>query len=484
MKHDLHIVLETLVGEALAERPDDPLVFIAAKLMSMREVPALMGELLRDVVQRKVVGDDDCRTYLQERLASPADTAIPDTAIPLAPLSSDASLTKNLSISDHSLSPISPNSHVRSASTGANRAKKVISARACSVCGRDDRPGDQRKSGFKCFECVGLPSNPQFKKEIEEAQGLLKGRDSDGSFALNEYRIIRTIGQGSYGKVRLCVHNKSNQNYAIKFLSKDKLSKKIMSGNPNADNKEGIKKIRDEITIMKQLQHPNIIQIYGTMESESEIMIIMEHLEGQIYPSTYPQKPIPLRKLKRYIVGITNGLQFLHEKHIVHRDIKPDNILLDKKDNVKLADFGVSAFAAEGVEGLMVEGFAGSPFFMPPEQFGSGCAAVEGPSGDVWSFGITLYAMAMGELPSFKGTNVQDLGVSIQNTDILFNHESDLLNDLMRKMLQKDPQERATVDQILCHELLRDVRIVKGHPVETVWLCNLLFPLPTSHFAD
>eukprot|EP01061_Rhynchopus_euleeides_P003558 TRINITY_DN12828_c0_g3_i2.p1 TRINITY_DN12828_c0_g3~~TRINITY_DN12828_c0_g3_i2.p1 ORF type:complete len:663 (+),score=262.09 TRINITY_DN12828_c0_g3_i2:105-2093(+) len=464
MKHDLHIVLETLVGEALKERPDDPLVFIATKLMAMRDVPPMMGELLKDVVKEKVTSDDDCRKFIQRHVGSEGSSL--NGSMNNA---GRATSTDHLALSDNSLSPTSPGAQGPAPRTGPGR-KMIISARACSVCGRDDRPGDQRKSGFKCFECVGIPSNPQYKKEIEEAQKLLKGRDEEGQFALNEYRIITTIGQGSYGKVRLCVHNKSNQNYAIKFLSKDKLSKKIMSGNPNADGKEGIKKIREEIAIMKQLQHPNIIQIYGTMESDTEIMIVMEHLEGQIYPSTYPAQPLPLRRLKRYIVGIAHGLQFLHDKLIIHRDIKPDNILLDKKDNVKLADFGVSAFAAEGEVGLMVEGFAGSPFFMPPEYFGNTEGSVEGPGGDVWSFGITLYAMAMGNLPPFKGSNLNDLGESIVSTEIEFNHESELLNDMMRRMLQKDPQKRATIDRILHHDLLMDVRIVKGHPVETVEL--------------
>eukprot|EP00754_Rhynchopus_humris_P049617 Rhum_TRINITY_DN8497_c0_g1::Rhum_TRINITY_DN8497_c0_g1_i1::g.28243::m.28243/K07359/CAMKK2; calcium/calmodulin-dependent protein kinase kinase 2 len=489
MQHDLHIVLETLVGEALKERPEDPLIFIAGKLMGMRDAPPMLSDVLRDVVSQKLTTDTECEEFLRERLgasragdaaaaAAAQDPSTPADGGALSPRSTADGLS-----SPKPSSPAQPMGAVTSTTTpeaartgsGVKSRKQItINARACSVCGRDDRPGEQRKNGFKCKECIGLPSNPLFKKQIEEAQELLKGRDEDGQFALNDYRIITNIGQGAYGKVRLCVHNKSNQNYAVKFLSKEKLAKKMAGGNPNADSKEGIKQIREEIAIMKALQHPNIIQIYGTMESDTEMMIVMEHLAGQIFTNNYPAEPLPLRKLKRYIVGIANGLQFLHDKLIVHRDIKPDNILLDHNDNVKLADFGVSAFAPEGEDGLMVSGFAGSPFFMPPEQFADAGndtkSSVDGIAGDVWSFGVTLYAMAMGNLPPFKGNNITELGASIASTDIEFDHENDLMNDVLRRMLEKKPQERITIDQLIHHDLLRDVRIVKGHPVETIEL--------------
>eukprot|EP01059_Diplonema_ambulator_P022194 TRINITY_DN3720_c0_g2_i1.p1 TRINITY_DN3720_c0_g2~~TRINITY_DN3720_c0_g2_i1.p1 ORF type:complete len:532 (+),score=211.70 TRINITY_DN3720_c0_g2_i1:46-1641(+) len=421
--HGVHLALEKLTGEVLEKKPADPLVYIALRLLEDRGLPA--GVLS------------------EEKLTKILDLT-PDEA---------------LEVLGKKEAPKRPS------------RKQVISARACCVCGRDDRPGLQRSKGFKCHECVGIPSNPVYAKEIEEANKLIKGRDEEGGFTLNDYRIITTIGQGAYGRVRLCVHNKSQQTYAVKFLSKTLLMKKIASGNPMKD--DGLKKIREEIKIMKQLQHPNIIQIYGTMESESELMIVMEHLEGQIYPSTYPATPIPLRKLKRYLVGIAQGLQFLHDKGIIHRDIKPDNILLDRKDNVKLADFGVSAFAAECSEGLMVTGFAGSPFFMPPEAFsteGGNNAKLEGPATDIWAFGVTLYTMAHGKLPPFTGSNVADLGKSIASTTIEFKHESAELNEVLSKMLEKNPADRATLDFVLHHDLVRDIRIVKGHPVETVEL--------------
>ena len=113
----------------------------------------------------------------------------------------------------------SKSSDVGSPSSGKSRKTRTITARACVVCGRDDRAGEVRAKGFKCHECVGLPSNQHFVREID-TDALVKGRDEDGLFVINDYTIIKNLGKGAYGKVRLCSHNHSNQSYAVKCLAK------------------------------------------------------------------------------------------------------------------------------------------------------------------------------------------------------------------------------------------------------------------------
>ena len=438
-KHDLHIALENLVGEALKERPEDPLVFIALRLLQLKMPPAA-EKLVSEVIKQQPKTDDECRKLFGD-------------------ISKDAKVTSETHVPPTESEMI------------AGKKKIYISARHCVVCGKDDRAGQTRKSGFKCNDCVGIPRDERYVVRIDEDEDLVKGKDDEGFFALNNYRILGNIGQGAYGKVRHAFHTISNQAYAIKFLSKINIAKKFASGNPNL-REEGIKKIREEIEIMKRLSHPNILQIIGTMENEEELMIITDYLAGgQIFPSNYPATPIPLGKLKRYIVGISQGLQYLHSKGVVHRDIKPDNILLDGNDNVKLADFGVSSFGSTCDDGtILVKGFAGSPYFMPPEQFDdeNSDKGVEGPATDMWSFGVTLYAMSFGSLPPFTGGNILDLGQSVKTTEIPINHECHLLNDFIGKLLDRDPTTRMSVTQVMKHELLRDIRIVKGQPVETV----------------
>eukprot|EP01062_Namystynia_karyoxenos_P064668 TRINITY_DN576_c0_g6_i1.p1 TRINITY_DN576_c0_g6~~TRINITY_DN576_c0_g6_i1.p1 ORF type:complete len:599 (+),score=181.54 TRINITY_DN576_c0_g6_i1:75-1799(+) len=470
-RHGVHVTLEELVGEMLRLRPADPLSWIAMRLLSLRGVSQQMEKVLEVCIERKNV-DDQFREVMAPLLGFPEAAAGSNAS---SQHGRPATLASASSMSD-----VQRDAPRGSMGAIAARKQKQINARACTVCGRDDRPGEQRAKGFKCHQCVGLPSNPYYVKQIEEAQKVIKGRDEEGGFVMNDYTIMAQLGQGSYGKVRLCEHNVSKQLYAVKCLSKANIIKAFCSGNPTAQRDEALKSIREEIKIMKKLEHPNIIRIYGTMESESELMIVMEYLEGgQVYPSTFPAPPMPVRKLKRVIVGIAKGLDFLHNNGVIHRDIKPDNILTDKRGNVKLADFGVSA-EAEGETGE-VHGFAGSPVFMAPELFEDSASAIEGEPTDVWSFGITVYAMAFGYLPKnfALSTNVQELGASICKAEIVFDHENPMVNDLLSKMLDRDPHARATLPQVCDHEMLRDVRIVKGHPVETVEL-SMKWDEPTA----
>eukprot|EP01060_Flectonema_neradi_P014188 TRINITY_DN20900_c0_g1_i1.p1 TRINITY_DN20900_c0_g1~~TRINITY_DN20900_c0_g1_i1.p1 ORF type:complete len:561 (+),score=100.87 TRINITY_DN20900_c0_g1_i1:64-1683(+) len=340
--------------------------------------------------------------------------------------------------------------------------KKVISKRACVVCGRDDQEGEERAKGFKCTPCVGLPSNPTFIRAVDANQELVKGRAEDGSFMVNNYIFQSHLGSGAFGKVRKVECRETGNSYAVKCLEKAKFESRV--GNRFRRGTDPMKPVKEEIDIMKKLNHPNIIQIYGCMFSDEEIMILMEYLPGgQIWEPG--QAAVPVRTLKRYIVGIANGLDYLHDLGIIHRDVKPENILLDKNGNVKLADFGVSAQISESSESTRVWGCVGTPIYMAPESIGQMC--VNGTSADVWAFGVTIYQMAHAYHP-WGDTSGTEMREAIQKSVIKFSHPDQDVNDLLQEMLDRDPQKRIRVNDIKRHALVRDVRTRKGHPVENI----------------
>eukprot|EP01062_Namystynia_karyoxenos_P049013 TRINITY_DN3744_c0_g1_i1.p1 TRINITY_DN3744_c0_g1~~TRINITY_DN3744_c0_g1_i1.p1 ORF type:complete len:751 (+),score=195.60 TRINITY_DN3744_c0_g1_i1:147-2399(+) len=362
--------------------------------------------------------------------------------------------------------------------------EKIISARACVVCGRDDRPGVERKSGFKCHECVGMPSNPLFVKQLEQSERLHKGRTDEGDFVINDYTLLRQLGRGAYGKVWVATHNKSQQPYAIKFLPKSSLKRQrtLAKARPQEDGDEcgdvpppdalSVQQAADEVRIMAGLKHPNIIQIYGVMEDAKDLMIVMEFLDGGTCfpsPSAYPCEPLPVPKLQCYCVGIARGLQYLHSNRIIHRDIKPDNILVDCDGHVKLADFGVSSICPEEADAYRITGFTGTPPFMPPEAFDEAVSVREGEPTDVWAFGVTVYAMAFGKMPPWgRIKKLTALGEAIRTSEIEFGHADPGVNMLLRSMLERDPTKRITVQKIISHPLFRNIRIVKGQPAENL----------------
>jgi serine/threonine protein kinase len=359
--------------------------------------------------------------------------------------------------------PVSPHPEGGTPTTNAAPAgdKKVISARACVVCGRDDRAGEQRKSGFKCHECIGLPSQSKFTVEVEEFDHLSKTTNEFGEKVVNEFAFVRPLGRGSFGKVKLAVHNKSGQEYAVKILNKANLMK--VHG--------AIEKVHQEIRIMKAMNHPNIIKIYAIIDDPDEykMYLVMEFLEGgQIFDIDQTgmgrSPPIERERLKKHIVGIAQGLMYLHGKGIVHRDIKPENILLDKHDNVKLADFGVSSTCESGHD--VMTGTEGSPAFLPPEEFRG--VPVQGRAQDVWAFGVTVYTMMFGKLP-FRAKNRAELERLVLTTEPEYPADADPMGvNLIKQMLEKDQNLRPPISSILEHPFVADVRCVKGFPVETI----------------
>ena len=214
------------------------------------------------------------------------------------------------------------------------------------------------------------------------------------------------------------------------------------------------KKVVLEMSILEKLKHPNIVRLYEIFESEKHMLYVSELCVGGDL-LTYVRKRRRLKEsLAKYLfLQIIDGLRYMHSKGILHRDVKLDNILLDETGKVKIWDFGVSRFTKPGQ--VMTEQW-GTPAYIAPEILkGRGYT---GFGIDVWSAGVVLYAMLYGSVP-FKGNGIQEMHPYILAGDYKLGDEaSETAKDLMRKILNVDETERYTIDQVLAHEWMQNIK--------------------------
>lgn len=304
---------------------------------------------------------------------------------------------------------------------------------------------DGLSDGFDSLTCgsngklTSFPSkNRPICREVpvKECSIVVHGEDSDGRKTINEYVRQRKIASGSYGKVVLYQSNIDGKPYAIKTFYKSRLLRVRVSPTETA-----MTDVLREISIMKTLEHPNIINLIEVIDDpESDhLYMVLEYVEGKCIcdPSGSPGG-IGESVSRRYLKDIIAGLLYLHSHNIVHGDIKPENLLVTKDGRVKIGDFSVSkAFEDDNDE---IGRSPGTPVFTAPEC----CVGLtyHGKTADTWALGVTLYCMVLGYCP-FIGDCLQDTYEKIVNSPLNLPEELDpQLKDLLRGLLCKDPKRR------------------------------------------
>jgi serine/threonine protein kinase len=210
---------------------------------------------------------------------------------------------------------------------------------------------------------------------------------------------------------------------------------------------------------MKDLRHPNIIRIYGVIDdpNSENIYLIMELMTGGTLADAKLTHRIPEPLAKSYFVGLVSAVKYLHSLKIIHRDIKPENILVSPAAKVaKFCDFS----SAERLEpsGNYLISSAGTPAFIPPELCKEYDTPPLGYPIDIWSLGVTLYCIIYGIYP-FTGRTLTEMYDNIINKPLCFRPDlvpiSQELKDLLNQMLNKNPLQRITAEQIQQHPWLR-----------------------------
>ena len=256
---------------------------------------------------------------------------------------------------------------------------------------------------------------------------------------LSFYKYGRMIGKGAFGKVNLGLNILTGRVVAIKSFNKD-----------NIKNELSKKKILYETNLMRKLRHPSITKILETFESEKYIFIIMEYISGgNLQSFVKKRRKLSEKTAKIFFKQIIEGIKYIHSQNIVHRDIKLENILIDLNNNIKICDFGVGIMINQN---SILHDQCGTPVYMAPEIIKN-----EGYFGfpvDIWSSGIALYIMLSGNVPFNRG-KLHDLQYSILNTPLNpIKDISNEANDLLKGLLNKDPNKRLSPEEILNHPWL------------------------------
>ena len=215
--------------------------------------------------------------------------------------------------------------------------------------------------------------------------------------------------------------------------------------------KDALYLIRQEVAIMKKLNHDNLVQLIEVLddpEEDSLYMVLEMCKKGTVMKIEVGQRTQPLEQEKARCCfrDLILGIEYLHAQKICHRDIKPDNLLITDDDVLKIVDFGVSEMFAKPQE-MRTAKTAGSPAFIPPELCGKH-SDVSGTAADIWSMGVCLYCFRYGHLP-FDHDNPLDLYESIQNDALpLPDSEDPVFRDLIVRILEKDPERRITMAEL------------------------------------
>ncbi|KAI8807921.1 kinase-like domain-containing protein [Cladochytrium replicatum] len=282
--------------------------------------------------------------------------------------------------------------------------------------------------------------------EVDHAHGDQKADGANGKVEeperdrherrVGEYILKKTIGQGTFGKVKLAEHIHTREKVAVKIIEK-----------ANVKTAKQRNSVQREVRLMRLLHHPHIVEVMDILENDTHIFMIMEYAQGgELFDYIVNRGKLSEKESRHFFRQILSAVGYCHSNSVIHRDLKPENLLLTQDNNIKIIDFG---FGNTFHRDKTLDTYCGSPFYAAPEMIKG--VRYMGPEVDIWSLGVILYALLEGKLP-FDANSMTELyeriSKGVYDTPPGFSQGA---AHLISRMLTVDSNARAKLEEVLFH---------------------------------
>lgn len=285
-------------------------------------------------------------------------------------------------------------------------------------------------------------------------------KDQSQSPLLGRYEIGKLLGHGTFAKVYHARNVKSGESVAIKVIDKEKILKVGL-----------IAHIKREISILRRVRHPNIVQLFEVMATKSKIYFVMEYVRGGELFNKVAKGRLKEDLARKYFQQLISAVGFCHARGVYHRDLKPENLLLDENGNLKVSDFGLSAVSDQIRQDGLFHTFCGTPAYVAPEVLAR--KGYDAAKVDIWSCGVILFVLMAGYLP-FHDQNIMAMYKKIYKGEFRCPRWfSPDLSRLLSRLLDTNPETRITIPEIMEYRWFKKgFRHIKFY-IEDDQLCNV-----------
>uniref|UniRef100_A0A7S0IKS8 non-specific serine/threonine protein kinase n=1 Tax=Calcidiscus leptoporus TaxID=127549 RepID=A0A7S0IKS8_9EUKA len=266
---------------------------------------------------------------------------------------------------------------------------------------------------------------------------------------VGKYEIGRTLGEGTFGKVKFAVNTETNERVAIKILDKEKIQKQNMG-----------EQIKKEIAVMKMVKQRHVVNLLEVLASRTKIFIVLELVTGgELFDKIVTAGRFDEKTAREYFRQLVSGVAYCHQQGVCHRDLKPENLLLDEQAMLKISDFGLSALYGSDHSATLLHTTCGTPNYVAPEVLAD--KGYDGFMADVWSCGVILYVLLAGFLP-FDEPSMSALFRKIIKAEFSYpSWFSAGVKEILNKILVPAPEKRYTMAQIKETEWFREGNYVE-----------------------